>query len=98
MRVTVLNRQTLLDIALQECGTFESALKVAERNGLNITDDLQPGQTLEILPEDIEKKGIVNTLAAGGIKPATAISEGDIKAAPYKGIGYMAIERDFIVR
>ena len=93
MNIVVQARQSLPDIALQECGSFETVLALARRNDLSVTDDLAAGQTVTVLPEDIASKRVVERLAAQGVKPATAITE-DI---PFGGIGYMGIEVDFVV-
>lgn len=98
MRSTLHSRQSLLDIAIQECGAFEAAYELAERNGLAVTDDLKPGTELEFIQEDVIKKQVVAHLAARRIKPATAASEEDTSLAPCGGIGFMGIEIDFIVK
>ena len=46
MQTTTRNNQTLLDIAVQECGTVEAAFEIAERNGLALTDELNTVQTV----------------------------------------------------
>ena len=47
LSIVVKNRQSLLDIALQETGTIEAAFDIAVANGLSITDYV-PGQMLVI--------------------------------------------------
>lgn len=98
MRSIIHSRQSLLDIAIQECGSFEAAYELAERNDLAVTDDMEAGAELEYIPEDVTKKQVVAHLAARRIKPATAVSEQDTSLAPCGGIGYMGIEIDFIVK
>lgn len=98
MRSTIHSRQSLLDIAIQECGSFEAAYELAERNGLAVTDDLETGAELGFIREDVTKKQVVAHLAARHIKPATAPSEEDTSLAPCGGIGFMGIEIDFIVK
>lgn len=97
MRTTIHSRQSLLDIAIQECGSFEAVYNLAERNGLAVTDDLVVGDELEYIPEDVTKKQVVAYLAARRIKPATAVSEQDMSLAPCGGIEFMGIEINFIV-
>ncbi|WP_304721305.1 hypothetical protein [uncultured Alistipes sp.] len=96
MRSTIHNRQSLLDMALQECGSFEAAFALSERNGIALTDSLTAGQELEIAPEDVDKKRIVTALAVQDVKPATAISAEDAALVPWGGIEFMGIEIDFI--
>nr|DAR27470.1 MAG TPA: hypothetical protein [Caudoviricetes sp.] len=97
MRVTIHSRQSFLDIALQECGSFEAAYTLAERNGLSMTDDLTVGQELEFQPADITRKNIVAALAAYRVKPATAIRPEERALLPWGGINYMGVEIDFVV-
>lgn len=98
MRSIVNSRQSLLDLAVQECGTFEAAFALAERNGWCLTDDVPIGTELDFTMEQIEKRRIVVSMAAQGVKPATAVSAQDATAAPYGGIGFMGIEIDFVVK
>lgn len=98
MRTTILERQTLLDVALAQCGAFEAALALARRNGLALTDELTAGETLEYLPEEVLAPHVVELLAARRIAPATAPTAADAAAAPWGGIGYMGIETDFLIR
>lgn len=97
MQITTSKGQSLLDIALQECGAFEAAFDLADRLGIAISDTLEPGTVLEIAPEDIRQKQAVTTLKMAGAKPATDITAADIAEVPYGGIGFMKIEIDFIV-
>ena len=97
MRTTIHNRQSLLDVAVQECGSFDAAFALAERNGIALTDDLTAGRVLEVAPEDVDKKRIVTALAVQDVKPATAISAEDAALVPWGGIEFMGIEIDFIV-
>ena len=86
MRSTIHSRQSLLDIAVQECGSVEAAFALSERNGIALTDDLAAGQELEVTPEDMGKKRIVTALAA------------DAALVPWGGLGFMGVEIDFIVK
>lgn len=97
MQVIVHNKQSLLDVSIQECGVFESAIAIAKRNGAAITDDLFVGQSVELTPEDIIKKNVVTIFSTQGIKPATAISDQDLALVPWCGINFMSIEIDFKV-
>ena len=74
MQTTTRNNQTLLDIAVQECGTVEAAFEIAERNGLALTDELNTGQKLDIVMTTTREESVVQELAADRIKPATAPS------------------------
>lgn len=72
MKVIVKDRQSLVDIALQACGSVEAVFAIAERNGLAITDDLVVGQTLTYETADIEDKQVVVAYATNGVFPAGA--------------------------
>lgn len=97
MRSTIHKRQSLLDMAVQECGSFEAAFALSERNGITLTEDLAAGRELEVAPEDVGNKRIVAALAALGAKPATAILAEDAVRVPWGGIELMSIEIDFVV-
>lgn len=98
MRTTIHSRQSLPDIALQECGTFEAVWELSERNDVALTDVLAPGDGIDYLPELIAAPQVVDRLAARRIRPATATTVEDAATAPWGGIGYMGIEIDFLVR
>ncbi len=97
--ITVLNNQSLLDIAVQYTGTIENAFKIAVANGLSLTDELEPGAQL-IIPADVEKNSdVVNYFSAKGIQPATGLTENELLIAQtvQRGIGYMQIGKTFKV-
>lgn len=96
MQVIVNSRQTLFDLMIQECGSIENVFPVALRNELSITDDLHVGQQIEITPGDISQKRVASYLAARNIRPATALTSASESISP-GGIGYMAVEIDFII-
>jgi LysM repeat protein len=101
MKITVLNNQSLFDIAIQYFGSAESAMEVALLNDLSITDKLVVGQELE-LPKvsAYENKERVNYYATNNIYPATSESverTEEIINVP-DGIDYMIIGKTFIIR
>lgn len=66
-------------------------------NGLSVTDDLTPGQSLELVGES--NKDVVNYYTARNLAPATALTTDDqLIAAELEGISYWAINVDFIVQ
>ncbi len=97
MRSTILSRQSLLDIALQEGGSVEAALELAIRNGLSVSDELIPGEGIEVAVGDIKQKRVVEYYNVHGIRPATAITSDELEETPCGGIGYMGIGIDFII-
>ena len=46
--ITVTSRQSVLDIALQHCGSLEAAFDIAQSNGISLTDDLTTGQSMSV--------------------------------------------------
>ena len=98
MKTTVKDRQSLLDMAVKQGGSIETAMAIAEANGINITDELADGQELEI-PEPLmnAEARTSGRSATLGLEPATELSAEDIAACQYGGINYMGIEIDFEV-
>ena len=68
----ILSGQTLFDIAVQYCGCADAAVGLAELNGLNLTDDLIPGQEL-MLPE-VVNPDIALYFQNRNIQPATLLT------------------------
>lgn len=97
MKTEVKDRQSLLDIALQVCGSIEAVMSIAVRNGVSVTDDLTAGTLLEYEPEDVVDKRVVEIYRREGIEPATSLSREDMEALSQEGIGFMAVETDFII-
>jgi hypothetical protein len=69
METTVLEGQSLLDIALQELGSLEGAYNLAVLNGLSLTDSLTAGMTLQ-LPDVVDRR-IKTYYSERNIRPAT---------------------------
>lgn len=72
MKVTVLSGQSLADIAIQVYGSAEGVFSLARENGLEVTDELTPGQVLDCSPENVVSKSVADYYAVKGIYPATA--------------------------
>lgn len=87
------SRQSLFDIAVQECGSVEAVFDFAALTGLSVTSDIDAAEIK--VPEVVDEK-VVMTMRINSIKPATAITE-ENEAVPLGGIGYMAISVDFII-
>jgi hypothetical protein len=91
-----LARQSLFDIAIQECGSIEAAFEIALVNGNNITDELINGEELT-LPSVVNQK-VVDLFSINEIKPATAITTTDVaQTIADEGIEFWAIEVDFVI-
>lgn len=96
--ISVIENQSLLDIAVQEDGSVLTAFEWALINGLSITDDLAPGQKL-LVPNPIFRNADVADYFKGKNQMvATGISAADLAAInPELGIGTMTIGSTFIV-
>jgi len=68
----VLSGQSLFDIAIQSCGGTDAAFELAVLNGLNLMDDLIPGQELA-LPE-VVNPDIALYFKNKNIQPATLLT------------------------
>ena len=93
----VSENQSLLDISVQMSGGIESAFDLALANGLSITDDLAPGQSLTLVAA--VDSDVVNYYLTRSLTPATALTTDDrLIAAELEGISYWAINVDFVVQ
>jgi LysM repeat protein len=88
-QVVVQPGQSLPDIAVQHAGSLEAWAIIATLNGMAITQNGQPGRTLNVPVTD---KRTVRYFANGGYVPASAT------LATLEGIDYWIIEQDFTVQ
>jgi hypothetical protein len=93
----VLDGQNLIDIATQYCGSADAAFDIALLNGLSPTADLTQGLELK-LPSVVNKK-IAEYYKNKSLQPATSITMNSDNPLPteLEGIGYWAIETEFII-
>lgn len=89
--VRVVERQSLLDIAVVKCGGVEAAFELALLNGLGITDTISAATELQL--PGVANKSIVSYYVTKGYNPATAITQ----AGSGTGIGMMGIGYTFVV-
>lgn len=94
--VKILDKQTTIDIAVQELGDAERAMEVAELNGIPVTQNLIAGQTLLVPDFDISKRNIVQLFKDTSNAPASADDENILSIL--EGIGYWYLENDFVVQ
>ena len=92
MKLTVLDRQDLFDIAIQTSGNASAAFDLALENDLSLTDNLEVGEAVTAV--ETQNKPIADYYSAKQLKPATGITE---EQARVGGINFMGIEIDFIV-
>ncbi len=88
-KATVQVHQSLMDIAIQYCGSAEAVFALAVLNGLSITDDLVAGQVL-LLPIEYNV-AIAQIFAQENYYPAVNILPSQ------DGIDYDTIEIDLEV-
>jgi hypothetical protein len=72
MKVVVISRQSIFDIAIQECGSVNAIFDIARLNNISVTDTLAPGTELQI-PTEKSKPDIVRYFSGKGAKLATSI-------------------------
>lgn len=53
--ISVVQGQTVYDVALQHCGNQSAAIEVALLNGIDVTADLANGTTLQV-PAVVDKR------------------------------------------
>ncbi len=77
--MTVKDGQTLADVAVQECGTWEAAVEIALENGVSLTEDVAAGTSLQ-LPDGVKENRVVASYCkAHGVSPATVRDESGVK-------------------
>ncbi|MEN4762655.1 MULTISPECIES: hypothetical protein [unclassified Chryseobacterium] len=98
MEIKVLNRQSILDIAIQYTGDVQKCFDIAIANGMSVSDFLTSGVTLTI-PDEMEKNNdVINYYASKKIKPATGTTlEQESQLPTLKGIGFMQLGNTFKV-
>ena len=92
-KIKPLDRQSLIDVALQTSGSVEGALGMSIKNDIPVSGELAPDVELETAP--VVDKLVLGRYEARGVRPATDISAEDLACVPYGGIGFMGIEIDF---
>lgn len=98
MQKQVLHNQALIDIAIQYNGFASNAFELAYKNGISITDELTPGQIIEVSQSTFIDVDVVNYFESKKQTIATGFAgakEQDL--IPQLGIGKMAIGTTFIV-
>lgn len=80
MELTVKDRQSLPDIAVQCLGGFEGVFALAERNDISITARLADGTVLQWEHADTVDANVQNVYALRGLSPATDIESKEMQA------------------
>ncbi len=96
-KIVVLEGQTLIDLAIQQCGSIEALFALAKTNGLSTTEDLVVASEIDVV--DQFDKPIAQYYDNNELTPATALTADDqLVAAELEGISYWSINVDFIVQ
>jgi hypothetical protein len=95
MKDKVYQGQSFIDKVLETTGSTENAFEMALLNGISLTDNVAIGQELQV--SSTTRKGVVR-LFNSKKRPASAIINIVGADEENDGIGYMAIENNFIVR
>lgn len=96
-KITIIDKQNLLDIALQTSGTIESVFEIALQNQVSITDEVTPGVGLIIPDGLLQNKDVLNYYIQQTILPATGSNNENLGVEVLEGIDYWAIGDTFIV-
>lgn len=93
---TVLNGQSLLDIAVQLYGSADMAVDIAEVNSMRPEDQLTAGSVIRLPDISAYDRRTVSVFAIAKNKPASDLTAYNSEPMP-GGIEYMGIEYNFIV-
>lgn len=98
MKYQVYNLQSFFDVAIQLTGDSKNAFSIAVANELMLTDELTPGDIIEIPDTLIIDDKILKYYELKALQPATALTELEIdEVIGCEGIGCWIIENDFII-
>lgn len=98
MQKQILHNQTLIDVAIQYNGFITNAFELALKNRLSVTDELIPGQTIEVPVSNLIDTELVSFFKSKKQIIATGFNGSEHEdILPQLGIGTMAIGTTFIV-
>lgn len=96
MKITVLNNQSVFDIAVRYSGSADAAFMIAVENNMSVTSTLTAGMELNI--PNIVRKDVAAYFNSRNHQPATAWDPTNAGGQPKpEGISYWAISDDFVV-
>ena len=78
MKTKVKDGQTMADIAIQEFGSWEAMVAIAQKNGISITEIPKSGTELT-LPEGTWNRVMQNFCKNNDVSPATARDNGNVR-------------------
>ncbi len=95
--LTAINDQSVLDLSIILFGTLEGVMQLALLNGLSLTDELVPGQEIEVGVFNESLVSVLDFIKKNNIRPATGFTAVPINI-PLTGIDYWAVGIDFVVQ
>lgn len=95
MKERAINGQSIFDLANQLLGTVDAAFELAMANNLSVTDAIPVGHEIELGDTTLKKLDVAAYFDGKKLATYTEITNG-LMPVP-QGIGFMAIEVDFIV-
>lgn len=99
MGVKVRHKQSFFDIAIQENGNLLDIINMAIINELSITDVLFVNSEVQHTLAITASTELVAYYKKNNIHPATALTEeAEAPGELFEGIGFMALEDNFIIR
>ena len=95
--ITIIENQSLLDVAIQADGNAQAAFEWALNNGISITDSLVPGQQFKMpKSEAFRHEDLSIYFKSRNVATGFSIENSDLPI-PLEGIGAMIIETSYIV-
>lgn len=88
--VTVLENQSLLDIAIRHCGSMELLFEIARLNSISVTKKLQAGELIKVPVVLQENKRIVEYYKTNNIQPGTDYLREEVDS-------YLNVSADFLL-
>lgn len=99
MQITILNNQTLFDLAIQVTGEALNAVKIAKSNNISVTEELIVGNEIFIDDHLLYDTNVINIYEKESVKPATDLTTEQLdQVIGCEGIGCWYVENDFIVQ
>ena len=93
---TVLSRQSLADLCIQQLGGIAAWFELAWANDIGITDELIANTKIQAADVDVVASDITDFYSDRQIKPATALTATNLTTL--EGIDYWTIGSDFKIQ
>lgn len=97
MKTTITEGQSLLDVALQECGSVEALFDLADAAGLAITDALTAGELVEVPTSATARAEVVRYYAGRGQRVNTGSEPVAVPELPTGDFSPNDFSNDFLI-